>query len=473
MSLEQGSIDCLKSAVVLPLLKGLDTLLDTEIFKNYRPVSNLQFLGKIIERVVNIRLDEHMHKNNLHCDQQYGYKTFHSTEFLLAKVVNDLLLTCDVKMATLVMLLDLSAAFDTIDPLKLLMILHDDFGVKGIALSWFKSFLIGRTQKVMINGEFSEEVSLDFGVPQGSILGPKLFNIYIQSFAPEMQAIGVEIEGYADDHQLRKKFHLVLQYQVLTSGIDNIFTKAETWMIEFFLKINCSKTQIMVVAPESVKQKIIINGIFIGTECIRFVEEGKNLGVYLDSVLSFDSHINKVVKGCHSTLRQISRVRKFFTEHDLQILISSLVLSRIDCNNVLYYNLKASNIRKLQTVQNCAARIVCRVNRFDRVSSNSLTKKLHWLKVNERILYKILVLVHKCINRKAPNVLIASFTLSERSRCNRLVTKSFNSAFGERAFTVCGPKLWNSLPAYLRTIENINTFKEKLKTYLFKKCYNC
>ena len=229
----------------------------------------------------------------------------------------------------------------------------------------------------------------------------------------------------------------------------------------------------MVVAPESVKQKIIINGIFIGTECIRFVEEGKNLGVYLDSILSFDSHINKVVKGCHSTLRQISRVRKFFTEHDLQILISSLVLSRIDCNNVLYYNLKASNIRKLQTVQNCAARIVCRVNRFDRVSSDSLTKKLHWLKVNERILYKILVLVHKCINRKAPNVLIASFTLSERSRCNRLVTKSFNSAFGERAFTVCGPKLWNSLPAYLRTIENINTFKEKLKTYLFKKCYNC
>ena len=172
-------------------------------------------------------------------------------------------------------------------------------------------------------------------------------------------------------------------------------------------------------------------------------------------------------------MRQISKVRKFFTKHDLQILISSLVLSRIDCNNVLYYNLKASNIRKLQTVQNCAARIVCRVNRFDRVSSDSLTKKLHWLKVNERILYKILVLVHKCINRKAPNVLIASFTLSERSRCNRLVTKSFNSAFGERAFTVCGPKLWNSIPSYLRTIEKINTFKEKLKTYLFKKCYNC
>ena len=120
-----------------------------------------------------------MNKNNLHSDHQYWYKTFHSTEFLLAKVVNDLLLSCDEKMATLVMLLDLSAAFDTIDPIKLLNILHDDFGVRGTALSWFKSFLIGLTQKVMINGEFSDEVSLDFGVPQGSILGPKL--LYLQS----------------------------------------------------------------------------------------------------------------------------------------------------------------------------------------------------------------------------------------------------------------------------------------------------
>ena len=96
LSLEQGSMDCLKSAVILPLLKGLDSVLDAEIFKNYRPVSTLQFLGKLIERIVGSRLDEHMDYNNLHCRNQYGYKKGHSTETLLVKIVNDLLLSCDM-----------------------------------------------------------------------------------------------------------------------------------------------------------------------------------------------------------------------------------------------------------------------------------------------------------------------------------------------------------------------------------------
>ena len=86
LSLEQGSIDFLKSAVVLPLLKGLDSILDSEIFKNYRPVSNLEFVGKLIERVVGLRLDEHMEENSLQCSKQYGYKKYHSTETLLIKL---------------------------------------------------------------------------------------------------------------------------------------------------------------------------------------------------------------------------------------------------------------------------------------------------------------------------------------------------------------------------------------------------
>ena len=94
-------MDCLKSAVILPLLKGLDSVLDAEIFKNYRPVSTLQFLVKLIERIVGSRLDEHMDNNNLHCRNQYGYKKGHSTETLLVKIVNDLLLSCDIRIPTL------------------------------------------------------------------------------------------------------------------------------------------------------------------------------------------------------------------------------------------------------------------------------------------------------------------------------------------------------------------------------------
>jgi len=113
-----------------------------------------------------------MDENNLHCKNQYGYKRNHSTETLLLKIVNDLLLACDNSIPTLLMFLDLSAAFDTVDHVKLLSVLKNVFGVRGTALKWLKSFLIGRTQRVLINGSFSKSESLDFGVPQGSILGP-------------------------------------------------------------------------------------------------------------------------------------------------------------------------------------------------------------------------------------------------------------------------------------------------------------
>ena len=114
-----------------------------------------------------------------------------------------------------------------------------------------------------------------------------------------------------------------------------------------------------------------------------------------------------------------------------------------------------------------------KTNRFDRVHSADLLMKLHWLKIEDRIVYKLIVLVYKCIEKKAPNDLSALIVLSDRSRHKKLVERCYKSSYGERAFSVCGPKLWNSLPHDLRAINSIEKFKEKLKTYLFKKCYNC
>ena len=473
LSLEQGSIDCLKSAVVIPLLKGLDSLLDTEIFKNYRPVSNLQLIGKIIERIVGMRLDEHMDVNNLHSNNQYGYKRYHSTETLLLKIANDLLLACDLKIPTLLMCLDLSAAFDTVDQLKMLLILEISFGVRGTALKWFKSFLMGRTQRVLIEGELSDPQNLDYGVAQGSILGPKLFNIYAQSFASSMKSnIQVNVEGYADDHQVQKKFNLIFQFSFLSEGINNIYNTAEKWMLEYFLKINCGKTLLMIVAPPSVLTNIHIKGTFINGCCIRFVSEAKNLGVILDSVLSFSSQIRKVVKACYKTLRNISRIKRFLTKDQLQLLACALVFSQIDYCNALYYMLNADLLAMLQSVQNSAARLVCKVNRFDNISSDSLFKDLHWLKVNQRIEYKIVCIVYKCLNGLAPADLSSALVLSKSSRTLMLNIPSFHSRYGERSFSVSGPRLWNMLPYEIRSSNTLFDFKKKVKTYLFRKCFN-
>ena len=194
-SLEMGSVECLKSAVVLPHIKAMDEIMDTDLYKNYRPLSNLLFLEKLIERVVAVRLNQHMSNNNLHSDEAFGYKEKHSTELLLMNVVNDLLIASDQKKPTILLLLDLSAAFDTVDQEKLLLILENEIGIDGTALKWFRSFLTDRTQRVKINDSYSEEVKLRYGVAQGSVLGPPLFNVYIRSLYPYIKSSLFRIFG--------------------------------------------------------------------------------------------------------------------------------------------------------------------------------------------------------------------------------------------------------------------------------------
>ena len=271
LSLSEGGMECLKSAVVIPLLKELDDHMDRDDKKNYRPVSNLQFLEKMIERIVGMRLNKHMSENNLNEDFQYGYKKGHSTETLLVKVVNDLLMACDDQKPSIVLLLDLSAAFDTVDQTKLLGILQQDIGVEGVALKWFASFLKGRTQRVKIGDTYSEESGLDYGVAQGSVLGPNIFNIYIRSLKKYIEPSKFSIFGFADDHQLLKSFLPILQVNALGKDIQHCFNLITEWMNEFFLRLNSNKTKILVIIPPTLRSTIPIQGTFIDKNCERFV----------------------------------------------------------------------------------------------------------------------------------------------------------------------------------------------------------
>ena len=179
-SLNSGSIEGAKLAHLTPLIKS--NSLDPTDLKNYRPISNLSFIGKLIERVVLKRLNDHMAQNNLQIPFQSAYKKHHSTETLLIRIVNDLLITIDENKATVVMLLDLSAAFDTVDHNKLLNILKYKMGLEGEALNWFRSFLCGGCQKVRVEGYESVEILIKFGVPQGSVWGQSCSTFILDLF---------------------------------------------------------------------------------------------------------------------------------------------------------------------------------------------------------------------------------------------------------------------------------------------------
>ena len=465
ISLSTGSMEGVKLSIIDPLLKKLG--LDADTKKNYRPVNSLLFISKLTERVVLKRLNAHMSFNNLHCNTQFAYKKEHNTETMILKVVDDVLLGFDENKGTILLFLDLSAAFDTIDINKLLAILSEEIGITGVALKWFQSFLTGRTQKVRIDDKFSKILEVLFGVPQGSVLGPKLFSIYVRAQPKIFDNCSFTASSFADDSNGRKTFSLCFQYHVLKNELSHCMNQITLWMNKQFLKINPEKTEMLFLYPDSLKDKVIIKGVIIDDQCIRFSDKVKNVGLWLDSNLTFNFHINKVVSHCHKLLKDIKRVRPLLSSQHTAMLVHSVISSRLDYCNSVFYNISQFNMKKLQKVQNSAARIVARKHRWASISGT--LRELHWLRIESRIIFKLLLLIYKYIKGRIPS----HYNLQYKSHNTHpndyllLKTTNYKTRYGKRSFSYSAPRLWNALPLHVRIEEKIDSFKSMVKTILF------
>ena len=254
-SLRSGVVpNILKRAIIIPSLKKAS--LDHNILKNYRPVSNLSF--KILERVVSKQLTDYMNVHNLHESLQSAYKQFHSTETALLKVHNDILWAMEKQGVTILVLLDLSSAFDTIDHDILLKRLHDVIGIQDTLLNWFKSYLSDRSQSVLINGKFSSEQYLHFGVPQGSVLGPLLFVIYVLPLGKIVRQFDMNLHIYADDTQIYVSVCPTSSKGVAQAKLklEDCVHHVQLWMSHNFLKLNADKTEVMVLGYRSQLSKL-------------------------------------------------------------------------------------------------------------------------------------------------------------------------------------------------------------------------
>ena len=220
--------------------------LDPELLKNYRPVSNLPFLSKVLERVVFTQLKTHLETHNLLEPFQSAYRKCHSTEAAILRVVNDLLQASDDGHVSILSLLDLSAAFDTIDHAILGQRLASTFGCPGTVLGWFESYLSNRMQSVFVNDVQSAPSTLEYGVPQGSVLGPILFTMYTQPLGSVIQQLGTTylFFFFPDDSQLHDSA-APSEFSSLVRDMTSSTEEVGVWMKGNKLKMNDDKTELI------------------------------------------------------------------------------------------------------------------------------------------------------------------------------------------------------------------------------------
>lgn len=404
------------------------------------------------------------------------YRANHSTETGLLVIFDSILEQLDSSNAVFLALLDLSAAFDTVDHGRLLRRLHDSVRVSGTALKWFESYLSDRTVRVCVHGEYSNENSVTCSVPQGSILGPKQYSIYTNPLGSLIRVMLLMFHMYADDTQLWKAFNprnASSQLAASTCIRDGI-SKIADWMFENKLKLNREKTEFMVIVSSRNQHYITENKLSLEYDTINASNTVRNLGVTMDRTLSLMNHINNIRKTAFYYLRWIRKVRPVLTEYIAKCIVHALVISKIDYCNSLLVNLPASTINKLQSLMNAAARVVTLTPQDEHISP--VLHKLHWLPVQQRIHFKILCITYKAIHGSAPNYLCNLITIYRPTRTLRsssaalqLVIPRSKLRFGDRRFSVAAPRLWNSLPDEIRNSPSLHLFKKRLKTFLFSK----
>ena len=397
-SLSSGHVpEEFKVAHVTPLLKN--TSLDKNVLKNHRPVSNLPFVTKVLERAVAKQLQNYLTVNNLHEPQQSAYRKHRSTETALLCVQNDIVQAIDGKKSVILVLLDLSAAFDTIDHTVLLHRLKHDFGITGTALKWLDSYLSHRTQTVKIGDSFSTKHKLLFGVPQGSVLGPVLFSLYSSPVAKIARKYGLCVQLYADDTQLYLSF-TPCEWGDALERVEESVKEIKAWMVANKLQLNGDKTQIVLVsAPRANSGVSDLVHVQIDGHPIPFSTSVKNLGVIFDKQLNMEAHVKSLCRSCMFHLRNISNIRRLLSHKIAEQLIHAFVTFRLDYCNSLLSGLPSSTICHLQRVQNIAARILTRTKKYDHITP--ILQYLHWLPVRERIIFKIMLLTYRGVNGMA------------------------------------------------------------------------
>ena len=463
-----------KHATVIPLVKDINGDLDD--LKNYRPLHNTPLISKIIEKCILVQINAHLQVNNLYNATQSGYKKHHSCETALVKIVNDIQTEMQQNNISIVLMLDQSAAFDTVDIPTLIIKLKQDYKIYDEALKWLSSYLEGRTFSVVVNGEESESVSMDYGVPQGTILAPLLYTLYTGDLNQIVENMGLKIHSFADDTNIYMGFKPINSLSEAKIDLDRCVKEIRKYMTMNYLKLNIDKTQIIFCGMskdiELYNSRLDDFEQVLGGDCKR-TKHGKTLGVKLDENLKFNELISET---CSSGYYKLNKLKNMRSVLDLELrltLVKCFILTKIDYCNILLNGATKKQVYRLQKMVNAAVRFIYNIKKSARVTPYMI--KAHILPVSSRIQYKSCMYVYKILNGQAPGYICE---LIRRKQSLRGGLRS--SADDTTVEPICGGKTiaasmcktWNDLPASLRQSGTLDTFKKNLKTHYFRIAYD-
>lgn len=454
-SLEAGEFPSgWKESIVVPIPKVAGTTKAEE----YRPINMLPIYEKVLEIVVKDQLLEYLNSQKILIEEQSGFRQKHSCESALNLLLYKWKRMVEEKKTIAVLFLDLKRAFETISRPIMIRTLRE-YGVGGKVLSWFESYLSSRMQICQYNGKISSPKLVPLGVPQGSVLGPLLFILYINDMKKAIKYCDINL--FADDTVLfigdKDPLSAIRKIRA------DIVTLAK-WLKFKKLKLNVKKTKSMIISN---KKQLDFDELTLeidGTEIER-VEVFKYLGVHIDHKLTFKEHIDCLVKKIARKYGMLVRLRNHLTFWSKIYLYKTLVAPHMDyCSSVLFLA-SDTHLSRLQKLQNKFMRFILNCNKYTHI--RTMLETLQWQSVKQRIIFNVLVLIHKLTNNHLPeyltNILVRGRNVHEhRTRqIDDLRVVPFTMTSNQKSIYYRGIQIYNQLPIDLKNARSIGEFKRK------------
>lgn len=446
-----------KTTTIIPIPK----ISKTKKCEEFRPINMLPSSEKVIELTAKKQLTSYLEDQNIIIEEQSGFRSSHSCESALNFVLNEWKTDIEGNCVVIAVFLDLKRAFETLDR-NILIEKLNKYGIKDKEAAWFSSYLSNRHQKTRYEREESELLQSRLGVPQGSILGPDLFNLYINDIKDCID--GAKIKLFADDTLIWIAGVNVID---VTEQLNIQLEKISNWLKLNKLKLNTEKTKFMVITNRKVNNDVVIK---IDSEVIEKVEIMKYLGIQIDSKLNFKENTNFIIKKVSKKIYFLNRIKKKIPTNQRILLYKAIIAPHFDfCSSILYLAGRV-DINRLQILQNKAMRMILDCSKFS--SSTAMLETLQWLNVTQRISFNVLITIFKIKHQLLPNYLHKNIIYNNQihdynlRRGDDFKLPKFMKTTTQNNIFYKGLKEFNKLPYEIKSEKNINCFKRLLSDFL-------